>query len=163
MESLASLEKIRSQIHASHLYLIVFEALMCWEWLSLLRVEYVHVIRAKWTLFKVCYLLKYVIPVFSSLDLARPRSDANPGTCSHSRYGVLVLATIDTALILAPISRGKFAAINLVLSTNELIRFMSVELCRKISWIETFSLVYSLVCVQFPSLALRSRDRCEPI
>jgi len=52
------LDKMKGEIYASQIYLIVFTSLCIWDWLLLLPLEYLYIHRATWSPLKVFYLLK---------------------------------------------------------------------------------------------------------
>jgi len=64
---LSSLDTMRKETLASQQYLIVFTALIVWDYLSLLPAEYRHIYLAEWSFLKVCYLLKSVSLLLLSL------------------------------------------------------------------------------------------------
>lgn len=55
---MSSMETMRKETLASQQYLIVFSALICWDFFSLLPTEYRHIYLAEWSFLKICYLLK---------------------------------------------------------------------------------------------------------
>ncbi|GAA5952251.1 hypothetical protein JCM3765_001920 [Sporobolomyces pararoseus] len=89
---------MKSDIYASLIYLVVFTALAVWDWMILLPLEWRYIYRAKWSPLKVLYLF--------------------------NRYGVLVLTSICTALIMSRVPQ---------------------HICKRTAWIETFTLVYAML------------------
>lgn len=56
------LDKMKGEIYASQIYLVVFASLLVWDWLMLLPLEVAHIHRSKLSPLKACYLLKSAQP-----------------------------------------------------------------------------------------------------
>lgn len=52
------LDKMKGEIYASLIYLVVFTSLAVWDWMILFPIEWRYIYRAKWSPLKVLYLLK---------------------------------------------------------------------------------------------------------
>ncbi|GAA5930089.1 DUF6533 domain-containing protein [Sporobolomyces koalae] len=74
------LERLREVAEATKLCLVVWTAILAWDWLATLPSEYRTIWRRQWSLLKVVFLL--------------------------NRYGTLLLEIASAAIILAPMSKG---------------------------------------------------------
>ncbi|GAA5825090.1 hypothetical protein JCM5353_006502 [Sporobolomyces roseus] len=73
------IEGIRSQVVSQQQYVIVWTALLYWDWLALLPLEYKYIWKARWTWLKLIFLL--------------------------NRYGVLMWNFFSMAMIFATVSK----------------------------------------------------------
>ncbi|GAA5844882.1 hypothetical protein JCM3766R1_004380 [Sporobolomyces carnicolor] len=65
------LDKMKGEIYASQIYLVVFASLLVWDWLMLLPLEVAHIHRSKLSPLKACYLLnRYVVLALTSICTA---------------------------------------------------------------------------------------------
>jgi len=81
------LEGIRSHVVSQQQYVIVWTALLYWDWLSLLPMEHKYIWKARWTWLKLIFLL--------------------------NRYGVLLWNFFSMAMIFATVSKGVYPSLAL--------------------------------------------------
>jgi len=81
------IEGIRGQVVSQQQYVIVWTALLYWDWLALIPLEYKYIWKARWTWLKLIFLL--------------------------NRYGVLMWNFVSMAMIFATVSKGTYPLLDL--------------------------------------------------